>query len=55
MARAAFGIFSIVAGVTVVLHSNLESETFEALVAEGGVFARLAKAQFMTRAEAVPV
>ena len=33
----------------------IESGTFEALVAEGGVFAGLAKAQFMTGAEAVPV
>ena len=33
----------------------IESGSFEALVAEGGVFAGLAKAQFMTGAEAVPV
>jgi ATP-binding cassette, subfamily B, beta-glucan exporter len=33
----------------------IESGSFQALVAEGGVFAGLAKAQFMTGAEAVPV
>jgi glucan exporter ATP-binding protein len=33
----------------------IESGTFEALVAEGGVFAGLAKAQFMTGVDAVPV
>ena len=33
----------------------IESGSFEALVAEGGVFAGLAKAQFMTGAEAIPV
>jgi len=33
----------------------IESGTFEALVAEGRMFAGLAKAQFMAGAQAVPV